>query len=231
MNWSALRSDVDFLCGSTSASYANTDKMRNMTVAYQGVATMIWESDPTYSWDDRNNTDSPVAFRTVANASASYIIPTTALRVRGVEIKDAGGQWTKLLPITYQDITQSPEQYLNQAGLPIRYMIEGAEIRLFPAPGTGFVTMTSGMAVRLSRAVTEPAVTAATTEPGFATAFHRVLSYAAALDFVQDPKQRDFLIGQKARLEHGLSKFYSNWAVQYKPKIQPNTRKSWRRYT
>ena len=231
MNWSKLRDDVNFLCGSTSGTYPDADKMRNMTVAYQGVATMIWESDPTYSWDDRNNTDGPVAYRTVANASASYLIPTTALRVRGVEIKDGSADWHKLTPLTYAELSVSPEEYLTGTGTPIHYMIEGNEIRLFPAPGTGSVTMSSGMAVHLSRAVTEPAVTASTTEPGFASAYHRVLSYAAAMDFLQDKQQRDFLLGQKLRLEAGLSKFYGKWAPQYKPNLRPSTKRRWRLYT
>lgn len=231
MNWTNLRADCRYLCGATSGTYADADVMRNMGIEYQRVATKIWESDPTYSWDDRNNTDGPVATRTMANASASYLIPTTALRVRGVEVKDNDGNWAKLLPITYEELPQAPDEYLAGTGTPTKYMIEGNEIRLFPAPGTGYVTMSSGMAVRLSRAVTEPAVTATTTEPGFANAFHRVLSLAAAMDFVQDDNQRKFLAEQRFRLENGLLKFYSHWAPQYRPSISPATRKNWRQFT
>jgi hypothetical protein len=231
MNWSELRADVDFHCGSTSGSYSDADKMRNMQVAYQGVATLIWESDPTYSFDDRNNTGSSKAYRTIANASASYLIPTTALRVRGVEIKDSQGNWSKLSPITYEDMVLSPEEYLRGTGLPIKYMLEGAEIRLLPAPGTGFTTMASGMAVILSRDVSAVSPTATSTSPGFAAPYHRILSYAASIDFVQDKSHRDFLLGQKIRLERGMSKFYSNWAPQYKTTIKPHSRRTWRRYT
>lgn len=220
MNWLNLRADTNFLCGATSATYPDADKMRNMGVAYQRVATKIWESDPTYSWDDRNNTDGPVAYRTVANASAAYVIPTTAIRVRGVEIKDNSGHFHKLTPVTYEDLPFAPTEYLNQAGLPIHYMIEGNEIRLFPAPGTNSVTMSSGMAVHLSRSVTEPATSATTTEPGFASGFHRILSLAAAVDFIQDDKQREFLAIQRERLEQGLVKFYGKWAPQYKGGIK-----------
>lgn len=231
MNWSALRDDVNFHCGTTSASYPDADKMRNMLVEYQKVATLIWESDPTYSFDSRNATDSPKAYRTVANASGSYLIPTTALRIRGVEIQDADLNWSKLTPVTYQELYTSPEEYKTGVGLPVQYMIEGNEIRLLPSPGTGFVNMISGMAVVLSRQMEEPGVTATTTTPGFATAFHRILSYAASIDFVQDKNQRDFLLGQKIRLERGLSKFYSNWAPQYKTKIKPHTQRTWKKYT
>jgi hypothetical protein len=151
--------------------------------------------------------------------------------VRGVEIRDAGGDWHKLAPITYEEIIGSPEEYLTGVGLPVRYTLEGTEIRTFPAPGTGFVTMSSGMAVRLSRASSEPAVTATTTEPGFATAFHRILSYGAAIDFTQEKEQRDFLLAQKLRLQNGLTKFYGKWAPQFKPKVRPTTKRSWKLYT
>lgn len=231
MNYTNLRADARYLCGATSGTYADADVMRNMNIAYQRAATLIWEADPTYAFDDRNNTDGPVAYRTVANASASYMIPTTALRIRQVEIKDGSGDWQKLTPINYAELSISPEEYFTGTGTPTNYAIEGNEIRLFPAPGTGYVTMASGMAVRLQRAPTDAAVTATTTEPGFATAYHRYLSYSAAVDFTQDPKQREFLLIQKDRLERGLVRFYGRWAGEYKSRIKPNSKKNPRRYS
>lgn len=231
MNVTNLKSDVDFLCGSTSATYLDADKIRNINIAYQDVARLIWESDGTWRYDDSNNTDAPVAYRTIANASASYLIPTSAIKVEGVEVKNANGDWFKLEPISYHELSVSPEEYLTGTGMPIKYELNGNEIRLFPAPGTGYVTTTSGMAVRLSRAVTEFAVTASTQTPGFPSAFHRILSLAAAIDFSQDETQRRFLAAQKSRLENGLTRFYSTRGGEYKTKIVPSGRKRWRQYT
>lgn len=230
MNVTNLKSDIDFLCGSTSATYPDADKIRNINISYHDIATLIWESDGTWAYDDSNNTDAPVAYRTVANASASYTIPTTALRVEQVEIKDGNGDWQKLRPISLHDITISPEEYLTGTGTPIEYMLNGNEIRLFPAPGTGSVTMSSGMAVRLSRGVTEIATTASTYTPGFATPYHRILSLAAAIDFTHDPSQRQLLVVQKDRLEKGLTRFYSKRGSEFKTTIKPAGKKRWRNY-
>lgn len=230
MNLQNLKDDTDFLCGSTSGTYSNANKVRNMNVAYHDVARLIWESDGVWSFDDSNNTNAPVAYRTVANASASYLVPTTALRIEGVEIKDGNSNWTKLTPVSYHDLTVSPEEFLSSTGLPTYYQLEGNEIRLYPPPGTGYVTMSSGMAVRLSRGVTELNATATTTTPGFATPFHRILSLAAAIDFTQDEQQRRFLITQKTRLEQGLSRFYSRRGAELKTKVNPSGRKAWRQY-
>jgi hypothetical protein len=228
MNISQLDLDTDFLCGSTSATYTTTNKRRNHNIAYQNVACLIWESDG--SFDDANNTDTLVATRTLANASASYTIPTTALRIKSIEVKDSGGVFQRLRSIRQQDLTVSPDNYLTGTGQPIEYTLEGTQIRLFPAPGTGSVTMSSGMAIRLSRSVTEIPSSATTLEPGFATPYHRILSYAAAIDFTQDENQRKFLVAQKARLEAGLIRFYSKRYVEYKSSLRPSGKKMWRQY-
>ena len=229
MTEAELKADVNFLCGSTSATYLNSDKVRNMNIAYQNVARLIWESDGAWAYDDSNNTDTAIAYRTIANASASYLIPTTALRIKDVEVKNANGDWFVMKPITLDEMKISPEEFLTGTGMPLYYQLEGNEIRLFPTPGTGFTTMSSGMAVRLSRAVTEMGVSATSTVPGFATPFHRILSYSAAIDFCQDPQQRQFLAVQKDRLEKGLTRFYSKRAEDIPVRIRPN--KNWRSYT
>ena len=225
-----LKSDVNFLCGCTSATYLDADKVRNMNIAYHDVARVIWESDGTWNYDVGNNTDLPIAYRTIANASATYAIPTTAIRVEQVEIKNADGNWSKLKPINYHDLSISPEEFLSGTGLPIYYSLEGTQITLFPSPGTGFVTTSSGLAVRLSRSVTEIATTADSYTPGFVAPFHRILSYAAALDFEQNNQKKQWLAGQKQRLEQGLRTFYSKRGAEFKTKIKPATKRRWKQY-
>lgn len=228
MNITQLDQDVDFLCGSTSATYTPTDKRRNMNIHYQDTARLIWESSGGF--DDTNNTDGPVAYRTLGNLSASYTIPTTALRIKGIEVRDSTGTLQKLRPIKLGDLTVSPDNYLTGSGMPTEYMVEGNEIRLFPAPATDSVTMASGMAVRLSRAVTELPVSATTETPGFATPFHRILSLATAVDFTQDKDQAARLEGQKTKLQQGLTRFYSKHIEEYKSILKPSGKNRWRQY-
>lgn len=231
MNISTLDSDVDFLCGSTSASYPVSAKRRNQNIEYHRVATVIWQSDGVWNYDDANNSTTPIAYRTIANASANYLIPTTAIRIEDVEIKDSNGIWSRLQPITLADMGGlSPEVFLSGTGFPIKYLLEGNEIRLFPAPDSASVTLASGMAVRLSRAVTEIAVTATTTIPGFAVPFHRLLSLAAAIDFIQDDSQRNFLLIQRDRLEKNMVNFYSKRSDDYKTRIIPGSKSRQRQY-
>lgn len=230
MNASEIWSDIDFLCGSTSGTYYQSHKARNVNQEYQRLATVIWQADGTWNFDDQNNTDTAVAYRTVANASATYTIPTTALRVRQVEIKDGAGDWSVLRPITYEEIGISPEEYMTGGGKPEYYLLDGTQIRLFPAPATDFVTMSSGMAVRLDRAVTPIGASATTTVPGFAAPYHKLLSYAATLEFVRDNQDREFFMQQKDRLEKGLMRFYSGRSDDHPNRIRAHNANPSRRY-
>lgn len=231
MNIQTIDADIDFLCNSTSASYPLSAKRRNENIEYHRIATVIWQSDGNWSFDDANNATTPIAYRTIANASANYLIPTTAIRVEDVEIKDANGAWTRLKAITLADMGGiSPEMYLSGTGFPSEYTLEGNEIRLFPSPASASVTLISGLAVRLSRSVTEIPVTATTTVPGFAVPFHRMLSLAASVDFIQDDNQRNFLLLQRDRLEKNLINFYSKRSDDYKTRITPGGRRRQRQY-
>lgn len=228
---SAIRSDIDFLCGSTTASYPTTDKNRNINIAYSEVARIIWESDSDWQYDDSNSSTLPVAFTTLVHNQRDYTLPTVCQSVRQVEIQDSGGTWIKLSAWDEKEDSRAKNEVANdlgEPGIPKYYNLVGRSVELIPAPASGQCTMASGIAVYLDRDVTE--ITAASAVPGFAKPFHRILSYAAAIDFVQDENQRSHLVKQRANLESGLVRFYSKRAPESKTAIKPSTKKGWRQY-
>lgn len=231
MNISNIVSDIDFLCGTTSGTYPTGDKERNINIAYHDVARLIWESDGSWGFDDSNNTDSPIATKTLGHASATYTIPTTAIRVDQAEVKDNNGDWVKLIPKSYEELYQSPEEYLSSSGLPRYYALEGNEFRLFPPPHSASVTLASGVRLRLNREVTELRISASTTAPGIPSAFRRILSYAAVIDFVQDKGEMEKFLALKSRLERGMVRFYGHRGSEFKNVVSPRHKRRWRKYT
>lgn len=232
MNIGSIKSDTRFLCGSTSGTYSDTDLVRNVNIAYHDVARLIWDSADGWNYDDSNASTLPVAKTTLVHNQSDYSLPSTAQRVHRVEVKDSQGNWLKLVPIDQADVkTAMPEFLGGTLGTPIYYDLVGRSVTLYPTPHSGYVTTVSGMAVHVDRDVTEFAVTATTTTPGFATPFHRILSYSAALDFEQDNQQREFLAVQKRRMEEGLARFYSRRSTENPRVMQPASRKYWRQYT
>lgn len=230
MTISELDSDIDFLCGSTSANYSPTNKRRNMNIAYLDVARIIWESDGGWNYDDKNATTLPQATTDLVNNQQDYTLPSTAQMVHRVEVLDATGNWLKLRPLEAADVPVAMSEVLGGGtGTPIYYELAGSSILLYPTPTSAYATLASGLKIYISRDVTEFAVSATTAEPGFPAPFHRILSYASAIDFTQDESQRNFLILQKERLEEGLRRFYAERAPEVKTRIKPSGRK-WRNY-
>lgn len=232
MTVSELDLDVDFLCGSTSATYTTTNKRRNMNIAYREVAQLIWQSDGGWNYDDSNALAIPRAYTTLIHNQQDYSLPTSTQRIERIEVLDSNGNYIKLNPLDKQEVTTGLSEFMGgNAGLPLYYEMVGRSILLYPTPHSAYVTETAGLMIYVQRDITALAVTATTTEPGFAAPFHRILSYAAAIDFVQEPNQREFLVRQKTQLEQALIRFYSKRPAEVKTKIKPGLRKRWRAYT
>jgi hypothetical protein len=221
VNVSNLKADIDFLCGSSSGTYPDADKIRNMNVAYQQVATDIWRAADGWQYDDSNATSLPKALATLVHNQQDYTLPSTAQFIQRLEIKDAYGNFQKIRPIDMFDVHNALPEFQETPGLPLYYDLVGRSLMLYPAPSSAYCTLASGMAVYVERDVSEFAVTATTQVPGFASSFHRILSYAAAIDFVQDKTEKDRLIGLKAQLENSLKNLYSRRNVERQSRISP----------
>lgn len=203
-----------------------------MNIAYHDVARLIWESDGGWHYDDSNASTLPEAYATLVHNQKDYTLPTTALRINRVEVIDNAGNYVKMKPLDPAEVTTGlPELLGGSPGMPVYYELKGDSVLLHPAPHSAYATLTNGLYVYMDRTVTEIAVTAASTTPGFAVPFHRILSYACAIDFTQDNQQRQFLAVQKDRLEQGMVRFYSKRAPEMKSTIKPRGRKKWRNYT
>jgi len=226
VNITQIQADVDFLCGSTSGTYPVADKIRNLNVAYQNVATEIWRCADGWGYDDSNATTTPVGYTTLVHSQQDYTIPSTAQFIHRIEIKDDSGNWSKLKPIDISDVSLSMQEFQETSGLPLYYDLVGRSIMLYPAPASGSVTPASGMAVYVDRDVTEFTTSATTASPGFATAFHRILSVAVAIDFVQNETEKNKLIQQKARLEENMKNLYSRRNAERPSRIRPHGRGS-----
>lgn len=222
--------DIDFLCGSTSATYSPANKLRNINIAYRDVVSIIWESDGGWRFDDTNATDLPKAVTNLVDNQQDYSIPTTAQRINRVEVLDSAGNYIKLKPLDMNEVSTGLPEFLGgNNGLPLYYELVGRSLLLYPTPSSGYVTLTNGLTLYIDRDIAELSATSAT--PGFAPSFHRILSYAASLDFTQDAAQRNFLAAQKERLERMMERFYSKRAPEIKSTVKPHGRKRWRNYT
>lgn len=231
MNIQELREDVFFQTGTTSASYPNADIIRNINIAYSDVSRLIWSSAGGWQYDDSNATTLPIGQTTLVHNQQDYELPSTCQRLQRVEVKDSAGDWSKLTQFDIHDTTIALPELYESSGFPVYYDVVGRSIMLYPRPSSAYCTLVSGLAVYFDRDATPFAVTATSTVPGFASPFHRILSYSASIDFEQDSNQKQNLIILKQRLEDGLVQFYSKRDVDRNTSISPRGKKNWRKYT
>ncbi len=219
--------DTLYNCGlptitASYSSYALADITRNINNAYLDVVRRIWDCAAGWQYDDSNATDLPVGYTTLVDSQKDYELPTLAQRIARVEIEDSSGNYQLIKQIDIHDVdNQAMSELLETAGMPIYYDLIGRSIMLYPTPASGSVTLASGLAVYIDREPTLFTTASTTGEPGFASPFHKILSYAAAIDFVQDKATQDRLVMMKTRLEQGLVSFYSKRNIERKANIKP----------
>ena len=232
-NKTGLVEDVDFLCGTTSASYPLVQKVRNINNAYHDVTRMIWEAQDGWQFDDENRTDLPKITTTLTSGTGDYRVPalSTVIRhVKGIDIQDSNGNWSKLQSMDYNDATIAWDELDKTDGMPRYYDLEGGYIRLKPAPSSDYVTTSSGMIVWISRDAVEFTTASTTSIPGFATQFHKILSLSAAIDFTRDASEQRLFVQLKDRLEKGLKEFYNSRNVERRISLRPFNKKFHRQY-
>ena len=230
VNKQGLVEDIDFLCGTNSSSYPLNDKVRNINQAYQDVVRLIWECCDTWQYDDSNATDIPKVLTTLASGTQEYAVPSTAQKIRRIEVKDVNGNWIKLQPIDYKELGVALPEFLKTDGLPIYYDLVGNYINLYPTPSSTYITEASGMAVYIDRNVSLFTSASTTGVPGFTPQFHRLISLQVALDFEKDPGQRNLFLVEKNQLTEGLKRFYNSREVETRTGIRPSNKRNRRTY-
>ena len=190
------------------------DLLRRINTAYEEVVGMILRLDGLWQFDDTNYTSFPIATTTLVAGQQDYTFNSAHLEIEGVSVLDDTGIWHKLRPIDDQSqIGVDPTEYRKDDGLPVEYDKQGSSLVLYPGPASGSVTLASGLKVFFKRTAdifTSAQVTTGTKEPGFASPFHMILAYKAALPYAISYKKDRVpaLIDQILRFEKGLKQHY-----------------------
>lgn len=205
--------DIDFFCLTDSVSYPLNDKARNVNRHYYKAVIDILKSAGRVQYDDTNQTDLPISTFTLVNAQEQYSVPTNLLKLLAVEVKDSGGNWVRLKPISIGDLQATITDFEKTDGMPRFYTFTENTINLYPSPATNSVTLTAGGKLYFSREVLVFAGTDTTKEPGFAEPFHRLLSLGASYDWlvVNGPAEKaTSALNEYEQLRAELRQFYSD---------------------
>ena len=213
-NIADINAECRLLCDADTTSYPAAALLRRINESYERRVGQIIGADGLWQFDDSNYTDRSIATTTLVAAQRDYSFNSTQLEIEKVEVKDSGGNWQSLSPIDKSQYGEPLEELYKNDGLPEKYDKEGNSILLYPAAATASVTLVAGLKIYFKRSAdlfTAAQVTTGTKTPGFASFFHMILAYDAAIPFCMAYRKDRvaYLVVEAKRLEIEMIKHYS----------------------
>lgn len=150
---------------------------------YRIAAYFAWKVDKNWTFDDSNITTLPNPTTTLVDDQRDYALPSTALRIRQVEIKDVSGNYYSLDFMSEADGRLRAEKEQEDSGIPTHYRLFDNSLILYPAPDTAQVTAAAGLRVTIDREVDAFVVGDTTQEPGLNAAFQGILYYGPCFEW------------------------------------------------
>lgn len=207
-----LVSLLNDLVGTDENIYPLVAKTRDMNTANRTIWTWIHEAYGGWQYDDANNTsDFPSATASLVSGQKDYGLPSDAMTVRAVEVKNTAGVWNKIQPLTEEQIRdfQAENEFMKTSSQPLYYTIKGNSVNLFPAPN---YSQSASLRVSYDRETSAFVSTDTTKTPGFASVFHEAVAYGAGAIFSSYKSIPQMVALQNRWLdyEQRIKKFYSN---------------------
>ena len=213
----ATISDLQTLCRNLASANSTTLPAATLLIyfnqAYEEVASWILNADGLWQWDDDGYTTFPIGTATLVDSQNDYGFASDVLDVERVGILNSAGIEYFLDPIDPSESGIPPTETYKSDGAPLYYDKQGSSLILYPAPSSGAVTLTNGLKVYFKRTAdvfTSAQVTTGTKKPGFASPFHHILSYMAAIPYCIEfkPKRVAALELKVQQLKAGIEAHY-----------------------
>lgn len=209
-----INAEARSLCDADSTSYPADVLLRRVNQAYEEITGKLIQGDGRWQFDDSNYTDLPIGTTTLVADQQDYSFDVRFLNVERVEVLDVNGIWHEVTPIDKPEIDGAIAEYHKTSGLPVEYDKQGESIILYPAPSASFCTLTAGLKVHYQRTAsifTSAEVTTGTKTPGFASPWHMLLAYKAAIPYCMSYKKDRVALyeAQAMKMEKELLAFES----------------------
>lgn len=212
----------------TGGISGDTNLLKDFTARVNAAGSYAWSiifNSFGWKYDDGNYTDLPQSSQTLTSGQEKYALPSDALTVDRVEVKDAAGNYIQLTSLVEPQLVPSVDEYLKNANTPYGYRLLGETIEIFPASN---YTLASGLKVYFGRSSVEFDYDDTTETPGFASDFHEIIPTHASLDwlYINKPNSNTIAHLEKklALLSAGLKNFYDNRWRDHSPKLRPKNR-------
>ena len=199
--------------GSTWIS-SDTSRLKEFTSYANKINHRIWHwiflSQGVWKYDDSNQTNLPQGVTDLVAAQEKYSLPSEALTIQRVEIKDVNDNWYRLKQLIQDQIPGAIDEFNDINGTPEYYRMIGNNIELFPAPN---YASTGGLKLYFDRDSVDFAYTDTTKPPGFASPYHEAIAVGSAMEWLKiklpTSGTLSFLREEWVKFESDIMKFYS----------------------
>ena len=219
-----LYEDAQFLTGADTNAFPIAQFARLANRWYYKAVIAAWKAQNDWEFDDTNQTGFPIATTTLVNSQPDYSLPSNALKLKRVEVKNQAGDFSIVQPLDESQVKEALDEFEETDGLPKFYRVTRNSIILYPAPDNGVsVTLSAGLKIYYLREVDEFTSSDTTQEPGIAEPFHRILSLGSAYDFAfaKGLPNVNTLKLEVEQLLQELKEFYSGRHENFKTRIRP----------
>jgi len=212
-------------CGFQYGDITGNDDLKDEFTGYANDALdeiwyIIFDNYAGWQFDDSNHTDLPIATQNLQNSTHKYALPTKAVTIKDIEIKNESDEWRQLHPLTAEQISQidAEDEFRESDGEPEYYKVVGDTIELFPAPD---YTQTDGLKVYFDRGMVDFSSGDTSQEPGFAKHFHDAVPTMASLQWrkinTAGDRTTEELRADEQRYKQKIGDFYSDRWEDNKP--------------
>lgn len=187
------------------------------------IWTKIFENSNGWRWDDSNQTDLPQGVINLVSGTNRYGMPTDALTIDRIEIKDAAGNWIKLTPLNKEKGGNAIADLEGRQGTPLYYFLVGDTIVLIDTPN---YNSTGGLKVYFKRDAVNFNYDDVTVVPGFASPFYTLISLGASIEWLKinqptSPSLPFFMADYEKQMD-SLGEFYSaRWSDNSSVALSP----------
>lgn len=213
----------DIVSGISRATGMNkTAEIQDITFQANEANRIIWSwifaAYGGWQYDDGNQVNLPSATTSLVASQQKYTIPSDAVTIRQVSVRDLSGFWRDVDPITLEQIhAESNENDFNSTpGTPRYYRVVGNVINIYPAPNYDQV---ASLRVQFDRGTVEFLTGDTVKTPGFVSEFHGAVvvgaSYFIACDRTLDNKNN--LLARWQEYEKAIKSFYKARFVENNP--------------
>ena len=200
--------------------------------AQDSIVSDILDVDTRWQWDDTNRTDFPIGSIDLVDGQRDYTLDVEHLKILGVEVKDASGNFYPLLPIDMEDMRSkgiTPTEFFETNGLPQYYDKIANSILLYPQPATAQVTISNGLKVHFQRGPEYFTTSDTTRVPGFASLYHKLIPLLTSFEYAvsNDMTEKAGLLNIRIQEERNkLKGYFSKRGKDRKPRITIKTKNS-----